>query len=329
LIIIIDEINEKNMDAESLLANLRKCITGFNEMAKSKHNRQTHLTEGNFLLGLGQKQICKRNNRQGFNFRNYHLPSSRVNDALMLAHLSNLAYTNESPGKISTHRTSCGREQFKSVRQIRNSRTSTQGFIATNDKCLVIAFRGSETNIFDPVAFFKDWFLTDFNYRLVDVRWGGPRAKVHAGFRGALDSVYNVILNYLRDTERNKPLYITGHSLGGALATLLTYRLHVEGKWQNMKMFSFGAPPVGNSNFKRRFLSIQSYNIMNTGDPVSDPRCCLPKKMISSEGYQLTPRAYYLHGSGHSISEYVKQLNSRYNRYGNLYGNLYGNSYEK
>jgi triacylglycerol lipase len=326
LIIIIDEINEKNMDAESLLANLRKCITGFNEMAKSKHNRQTHLTEGNFLLGLGQKQICKRNNRQGFNFRNYHLPSSRVNDALMLAHLSNLAYTNESPGKISTHRTSCGREQFKSVRQIRNSRTSTQGFIATNDKCLVIAFRGSETNIFDPVAFFKDWFLTDFNYRLVDVRWGGPRAKVHAGFRGALDSVYNVILNYLRDTERNKPLYITGHSLGGALATLLTYRLRAEGEWTNLKMFTFGAPPVGDSNFVRTFerKSIESYNIVNQNDPVSDPRCCLADAM-KKENYALTPRVYLLRGPGHQIGEYIKQLSRGSNRQ----KNLYGNSYEK
>jgi len=67
---------------------------------------------------------------------------------------------------------------------------------------------------------------------------------VHNGF-------YNIALNaknILRELiKKDKPLIITGHSLGGGVALLLGGILYRENK--DVKVFSFGMPPVGNAAY--------------------------------------------------------------------------------
>lgn len=106
-----------------------------------------------------------------------------------------------------------------------NSETDTQGAIWENqkDKELVICFRGTEIG-------WKD-LLTDamiLQQPLDDTRREDPR-RVHAGFlrafRAVKDAVYTA-LHFVRHGDLDGwKIDVCGHSLGGALATLLAHDL--------------------------------------------------------------------------------------------------------
>ncbi len=81
---------------------------------------------------------------------------------------------------------------------------------------------------------------------------------VHHGFKEYADAVLsNGILDFLVEHINNHPdekIYITGHSLGGAVSMMVAVKLHDAGaNMQNVKVLTFGAPAVGNKNFAEAY----------------------------------------------------------------------------
>ncbi len=75
--------------------------------------------------------------------------------------------------------------------------------------------------------------------------------KVHAGFYKAQQSVYPTILSQVQALKAKFPSYqviVTGHSLGAAMATLTTLEFLDKGI-SPLRMFHFGSPRVGNTDF--------------------------------------------------------------------------------
>jgi hypothetical protein len=69
------------------------------------------------------------------------------------------------------------------------------------------------------------------------------------------------------------PVYVTGHSLGAALATVATQNLEHDHRFPRFRdmiaaCYTFGSPRVGNSHFEREFKS-PIYRIVNTTDIVT------------------------------------------------------------
>ena len=147
----------------------------------------------------------------------------------------------------------------------------TQGFVCRRDvdgepPYLVLAFRGTEMKV-------SDW-LTDA--RCVPRVEG--KAKVHTGFieaftvrkNGEGRTVKEVVEEILGRPEamdqdgQRLPLFITGHSLGGALALLATKLVapNVSGA-----CYTFGAPRVGNYEYFR-FIKTPVYRVVNSADVV-------------------------------------------------------------
>ena len=168
---------------------------------------------------------------------------------------------------------------------------NTQAYIATNDDHVVLAFRGTEAPT--SIEGFKDWLLTDaVNLLMVpegrlgtDLAAAGVGARFHQGFVNAIseiwDPVYSGVERELADVDR--PLWITGHSLGGALAVLAAWLFHRK-MISVHQIYTFGGPMVGNADaaqaINREFKG-KVFRFVNVPDPV--PR--LPMMSLIANEY--------------------------------------------
>jgi predicted lipase len=110
----------------------------------------------------------------------------------------------------------------------------------------------SQSSIF--VVFRGSTSITDWVNNLDAVLTTYPKCsgcEVHKGFYDAQQSVWPQILDQVQALRAKFPAYttvVTGHSLGAAMATLTTLELLDKGV-NNIRMFNFGSPRVGNTNF--------------------------------------------------------------------------------
>jgi hypothetical protein len=93
------------------------------------------------------------------------------------------------------------------------------------------------------------------------VRWANGPAHVHGGFLRALDSVWKDISAEL--DRLNCPLFFTGHSLGGALASLAGMRR------APTATYTFGSPRVGDAAFVALAAGMPIYRIVDDRDVVA------------------------------------------------------------
>ena len=174
-------------------------------------------------------------------------------NALFLAKACDLAYYPEAEG-APRFRSELGLEaKLISV-------DNTQVYVAQDDSSIVVAFRGSEA----PTTLdgLKDWLLTNANNYLIlptgragtDFAAAGVDARFHRGFLEALQMVWEPLLAAVQEAQKAKdrPLWITGHSLGGALALLAAWRLQ-RNFMAVQEVVTFGAPMIGNEAASRAF----------------------------------------------------------------------------
>ncbi|MFV0442256.1 MAG: lipase family protein [Planctomycetaceae bacterium] len=168
---------------------------------------------------------------------------------------------------------------------------NTEAYVAGNDKALVVAVRGSEA----PMALdgFKDWLLTNARNFLVlpegrigtDYVSAGVGARFHRGFMAALDEIWEPLFKTVDSAllELERPLWVTGHSLGGAIALLAAWRF--ERQFLKVhQVYTFGAPMIGNpaaaEAFQKQFPG-RIFRYVDTRDPV--PK--LPTVSLTSNEY--------------------------------------------
>ena len=150
----------------------------------------------------------------------------------------------------------------------------TQAFL-TNDTdraVSVLAFRGTEVNPGDWATVLAAW----------RVPWS-KGGKVHRGFARAFASVWRELAPQL-DAAPGRLLY-TGHSLGGALATLAASRHPPQA------LYTFGSPRVGNRAFVKSLPSCECHRFTNCCDFISrlplrflGYRHCGPTSYLDREG---------------------------------------------
>ena len=178
-------------------------------------------------------------------------------NAWWLAEASTLAYADEAFGVDRFKKAGLDDVRFF-------DKGSTQCFVASNREFVVVAFRGSEVwrrrGKADIGVVAAD-FMTNADFWLTDWPKGG---KVHRGFKNALDEVWDDLFTYLTALQRGgRKIWMTGHSLGAALATLAADRYgEVQG------VYTFGSPRVGNLRFKESY-STRAYRFVNGGDIVT------------------------------------------------------------
>ncbi|RHZ21242.1 hypothetical protein DYB31_004511 [Aphanomyces astaci] len=172
------------------------------------------------------------------------------------------------------------RDNLREVAHIHDPETDTNCLVLQSDRKIIFAFRGtaSTTNV-----------KTDLKYALEAVPWTSstphPQGEsgaghAHSGFFHAYMSVQKQLHDAMRTlleeySVRGLPpdthvqIYCTGHSLGGALATLasLDFKLTFG---HRVIMYNFGSPRVGTHKFAR-FYNQEiplAFRLVNEGDIV-------------------------------------------------------------
>jgi triacylglycerol lipase len=120
-------------------------------------------------------------------------------------------------------------------------RQNTQAYLAKNDQTCILVFRGTQPNKI------RDW-LYDLDSRFVSPPMGMV-GRVHAGFLHALNAVWPEVWATLQKERGTRSLWITGHSLGGALAVLATARLRFSKAQPINGLYTYGQPRVGDPEF--------------------------------------------------------------------------------
>jgi Lipase (class 3) len=133
----------------------------------------------------------------------------------------------------------------------------TQGFLARSPDFAVLAFRGSDS--------FADWRQNlQGRPRIIQTKLGPVR--VHGGFKAAFDVVEDEIkADLAAHIPQDLGLYITGHSLGAAVAQIASAALERDNL---AALYTFGAPRVGDGWFDQ-IVKCPHYRIVNGWDFVT------------------------------------------------------------
>jgi triacylglycerol lipase len=199
-------------------------------------------------------------------------------NALLLAEASEIAYNSEAAARaLMLDR---GLTNFIWI-DLSGVFNDLHAFAASNNEFTVLAFRGT--------ASVHDW-MTDLYATPTRFSWlfqGGPEVgEIHAGFGHALSDGWGKVVDAVRtvapipaamDTtsvDAQRTLWITGHSLGGALASLAGagFSLLPDKVIRPVSgIYTFGQPRIGLHNFcdnYGRLLTPKTFRLVNNKDLV-------------------------------------------------------------
>ena len=136
--------------------------------------------------------------------------------------------------------------------------------VSEGKKRITVVFRGSESMM--------DWYYD----LMVNKHKLNDNICVHSGFYKQLttNNVYDELvknINIILEEHPDYAIYVTGHSLGGALSTLFGYMLAKQ-IVNNVTVVSYASPRVGNYAWKKSFDetdNLSHYRITNKRDIVT------------------------------------------------------------
>jgi triacylglycerol lipase len=126
------------------------------------------------------------------------------------------------------------------------------GLVLSTESDIVISIRGTER-------------LDDYFFNLLAF----PNSEaIHSGFNLYVNSFWQQLQDFIqREENANKNIFVTGHSLGGAAATLIAKRLSETDLKPIapylLETYTFGAPPVSTMEL---ILDTPIYRFRNIGD---------------------------------------------------------------
>ena len=163
--------------------------------------------------------------------------------------------------------------------------------ISHSKKRICVIFRGSTSKL--------DWL---YNFKFFKIRLDN-NIKVHSGFYNQLTD-NNFCDNIIQDIQKllhfykDYTIYVSGHSMGGALATLFGYFLSKKIE-NNITVITFASPRVGNRTWYEKFnfrYNLRHYRVINNRDIVSS---------IPYISYYHVGNTMLLHNSDYYYQSYV------------------------
>ena len=183
--------------------------------------------------------------------------------ALLMARLSSRAYVpfDSDDASFDAFGQQLDRLGLRGCVGLIDREIGTAGFVVAGDDIIVIVFRGTENDL--------DW-RTNMTAKWITLQGG---VRVHTGFFQAYWPIRDALFAAVRKLIADKPraVYVTGHSLGGALATMATAELANDEEAairdSIAACYTFGSPRVGDGSFDQ-YVKVPLYRVTNGVDIV-------------------------------------------------------------
>ena len=171
-----------------------------------------------------------------------------------MALLSGIAY--KQPGEANGVFENNGFTNHKFI-----TKDGAQCYVIWNDSDVVVIFRGTEPN---------QWSDVKADLNAIKRKGVYESGYVHGGFQGEVDKVWDNVKATVQKFGKGKDIHVTGHSLGGAMATICARRLSEEVDTVHC-LYTYGSPRVGNTRWCRSFTfttKVPHYRFQNNNDVV-------------------------------------------------------------
>ncbi|QCD77010.1 triacylglycerol lipase [Vigna unguiculata] len=169
--------------------------------------------------------------------------------------------------------------------------------VAEDPHAIIIAFRGTNEHSL------QNW-IEDLYWKQHDINYPGMGdAMVHRGFYTAYHNttIRPAILDAI---ERAKKFYgdiqiiVTGHSMGGAMASFCGLDLTVNKNEKNVQVMTFGQPRVGNAVFASLYSELVPCTVRVTNDHDIVPHLPPYYYYLPQKTYHHFPREVWLYNIG-------------------------------
>ncbi len=109
----------------------------------------------------------------------------------------------------------------------------------------------------------ENYIRNIINEKLEDI-FGDDGKPYYFGER----SIGYIVKKILDQCQGNEQIFITGHSLGGALATLAMLHINTYYSGRNSTLYTYASPRVGDPTFANNFKDLECYRVANSEDLV-------------------------------------------------------------
>ena len=175
---------------------------------------------------------------------------TRLEQSLLFAELSQIAYMPPEPALVCVRRIG-----FSDSFYIERDGAEAYWFRNRHDSVLVC--RGTEPNEWNDVK-------ADVDAVTVLAETIG---RVHSGFKREVDDLWPMLQRAIAENEQ--PLWLAGHSLGGAMATVLARRCTVSQISSKLQgLFTYGSPRVGDRAYVN-YCPLTHFRWVNNNDIVT------------------------------------------------------------
>lgn len=184
------------------------------------------------------------------------------------------------------------------------------GFILESDDRIILAFRGTSST----TDWISDAIASQEKYKCVK-----DAGSTHRGISNIYYSARQEILPALTKLSvSGKRLFVTGHSLGGALSTLSAMDVKKNAGFAHPTVYTFGAPRVGDPEFAHAFSERvrDSHRVYNRYDavPLLPPQVYKPPRKEKTYRYLHVKEGVPLRfnngsvSANHVIGSYYREL---------------------
>ena len=155
------------------------------------------------------------------------------------------------------------------VEFIEGPKHGSEAYALVDGHDLIFVFRGTEPNKWQDIK-------ADIKFRRTDADC--CQGSVHRGFKDYLDRIWDQVEKIYNDYPDHH-VWITGHSLGAAMATLAASRFHemkfdhglhrtMVKQTKSCQVYNYGSPRVGDEEFAKHF-QVPLYRHRNNNDIVT------------------------------------------------------------